>query len=241
MMDLPLFIEHAQACAPAIEAVTLAKIAKQESALRPWALSVNYPNGTARKLGEPGGYARLQKQPSSKDQALRWAKRLIEQGHTVSFGLMQISSQNLARLGYTLEQAYEPCTNIKIAGMLLQQKLASAKTLAPGNPLPVALSLYNSGDLRMGFSNGYVSGVLGQVVKPITLQVKPTGASTGKITTSFVAAMPSPIGAGTTVPDQRDTTSRATAVRATLPRAALVHDSRLAALAAPTRIEWVKP
>ena len=61
MMDLPLFIEHAQACAPAIEAVTLAKIAKQESALRPWALSVNYPNGTARKLGEPGGYARLQK------------------------------------------------------------------------------------------------------------------------------------------------------------------------------------
>ena len=168
-----------------------AKIAKQESALRPWALSVNYPNGTARKLGEPGGYARLQKQPSSKDQALRWAKRLIEQGQTVSFGLMQISSQNLARLGYTLEQAYEPCTNIKIAGTLLSQKLASAKTLAPDNPLPVALSLYNSGDMRMGFANGYVSGVLGQVVKPDSLRVDSAGANVGKI--ALEAATPSPV------------------------------------------------
>lgn len=239
MMDLPLFIEHAQACAPAIEAVTLAKIAKQESALRPWALSVNYPNGTARKLGEPGGYARLQKQPSSKDQALRWAKRLIEQGHTVSFGLMQISSQNLARLGYTLEQAYEPCTNIKIAGTLLSQKLASAKTLAPDNPLPVALSLYNSGDMRMGFANGYVSGVLGQVVKPDSLRVDSAGASVGKI--ALEAATPSPVRTEAAAPVKGATASRAIAVRSSLPRAEPVQDSRLAALAAPTRIEWVKP
>lgn len=231
-MDLPVFIDHAQVCAPAVEAVTLAKIAKQESALRPWALSVNYPNGTARKLGEPGGYARLKQQPTSKPQAIRWANRLIEQGHTVSFGLMQISSQNLARLGYTLEQAYEPCTNIKIAGKLLAQKMASAKVIAPENPLPVALSLYNSGDVRMGFSNGYVSGVLNQKVHVPT---GATRAAAGKVVDTSAPPALIPVTA-------RPADVRAAPVRrAAAPGSSQASDGRHAALAAPTRIPWEKP
>lgn len=213
-MDLPLFIEHASACAPQIEAVTLAKIAKQESALRPWALSVNYPVGTARKLGEPGGYARLDKQPRTKAQAVHWATRLVEQGHTVSFGLMQISSQNLARLGYTLEQAFEPCTNIQIAGALLSEKLARARQLAPDDPLPTALSLYNSGDRWMGFNNGYVSGVLNQPVIYSAGRGQPRAP---------VAAAAQP------------------ALPRVAPLGSLQSPNYRAALVAPTRVLWAKP
>ena len=230
-MDLPVFIEHAQVCAPAVEAVTLAKIAKQESALRPWALSVNYPNGTARKLGEPGGYARLQRQPTSKHQAIRWANRLIEQGHTVSFGLMQISSQNLARLGYTLEQAYEPCTNIKIAGTLLAQKMASAKSFAPHDPLPTALSLYNSGDPRMGFTNGYVAGVLNQKVK---LDATAKGKQGGGQPVHRAETIPAAAVVNTSLPGRIRPTQTQPPKRADV-------GAHQAALAAPTRIVWQKP
>lgn len=225
-MDLPLFIEHASACGPQIEAVTLAKIAKQESALRPWALSVNYPLGTARKLGEPGGYARLATQPQSKAQAVRWAARLVEQGHTVSFGLMQVSSQNLSRLGYTLEQAYDPCANIKIAALLLAEKLERARKLAPNDPLPTALSIYNSGDAWTGFANGYVSGVLGQTVATMPVSVRfPTVPSLPVIADSEVAEK-SFRGAPT---------SRRVGVRA------VPGPNYRAALAAPTSIVWNKP
>lgn len=221
-MDLSLFIEHANACGPQIEAVTLAKIAKQESALRPWALSVNYPLGTARKLGVPGGYARLAQQPQTKAQAVRWAARLVEQGHTVSFGLMQVSSQNLARLGYTLEQAYEPCTNIKIAATLLADKLQLAKKVTPNDPWPTALSFYNAGDARTGFSNGYVAGVMNQPVAamPARGAVMPS-APEPRVTTQDSAVAPTP------------KSVRTPAVEAV--------PAYRAAMTAPTRINWKKP
>lgn len=225
-MDLPLFIEHASACGPQIEAVTLAKIAKQESALRPWALSVNYPLGTARKLGEPGGYARLAAQPQSKAQAVRWAARLIEQGHTVSFGLMQVSSQNLSRLGYTLEQAFEPCTNIKIAASLLAEKLERAKKVTPGDPLPTALSFYNAGDAWTGFANGYVSGVLSQAVAKTPVSMRLPAAPSLLAPADSKAADKSANGAPASKP--------------VVVRAASAPGYR-AALSAPTRIVWNKP
>lgn len=225
-MDLPQFIEHAALCGPQVEAVTLAKIAKQESALKPWALSVNYPLGTARKLGEPGGYARLAQQPKTKDQAVRWAARLVEQGHTVSFGVMQISSQNLARLGYTLEQAYEPCINIKIAAALLSEKLGRARQLAPHDPLPIALSLYNSGDPSLGFGNGYVSGVLGQSV-PLALsgRIVPTHVQSDSVITSTAFA-PHP-----------NSASHVEKPQVLVFNSALAENDR-AARVAPTRVAW---
>lgn len=154
------FIVHVEQCAPAAHAETLLRIARQESALKPWALSVNYPKGTAAKLGQPGGYAHLQKQPTSKEQAVRWAEKLVQQGHTVSLGLMQVSSQNLAAHGYTIEQAFDLCTNINLGAVILADAMKRAQ--GSDDPLSAALSIYNSGDTRTGIANGYAAGVQGQ-------------------------------------------------------------------------------
>ena len=158
-----LFIQHAAACAPAAHHPTLVQIARQESALRPWALSINYPKGTAKALGRPGATARLQSQPESKAQAVQWARALIGQGYTVSMGLMQVSSQNLSAFGYSVEDAFEPCNNIKMGASIYNS--ARQQAVNADDPDAAALSIYNSGNATMGIANGYAQGVMAQPVE----------------------------------------------------------------------------
>lgn len=161
MIDLPDFDNLARTCAPMVAIETLRGIARTESAYRPHALSINYPLRTASKDGRPGRYAFLTRQPKDTGEAIQWAKDLIAGGYTVSIGLVQINSEHLSNLGATVEQAFDPCVNLRLGAALFTEKYRTAvKRLGSGQAaLDEALSTYNSGSTVMGFQNGYVQSV----------------------------------------------------------------------------------
>lgn len=143
------FIALAQQCAPAIEPRTMAAIVKHESGFKPNAIGINR-----------GG--RLQWQPRDKTEAVVTATWLIEQGYNIDMGLGQINSANLRRLGLTVNDVFDPCTNLRAAARILGDNLslASKSQTDPQKRLHVALSYYNTGSPTRGFNNGYVRKVM---------------------------------------------------------------------------------
>ena len=134
------------ACALNVHPVTLEAIVRVESGGNPLALNVN-------KL--PG----LQPRAASVADAVREAERYIARGHSVDLGLAQINSRNLPRLGLTIEQVLDPCTNIAAGGRILTANYADAsQRWGEGQvALRAALSAYNTGNFSAGFRNGYVA------------------------------------------------------------------------------------
>ncbi|MBX8493168.1 lytic transglycosylase domain-containing protein [Pseudomonas cichorii] len=137
-------------CAPFVSSNTMMAIIGHESAGNPWALGVN-------------GSHRFQK-PTDYGSAVAEAKRLISKGASVDMGLMQINSYTMARLGLTVEQIYDPCSNIYAGGVVLTRNYVKATDQFgdPQSALQAALSAYNTGNFRSGFKNGYVRSVLNQ-------------------------------------------------------------------------------
>jgi type IV secretion system protein VirB1 len=133
-------------CAPEVSVVTVERIIQVESAGEPLALNVNRAKV---KLSVPKDAA----------HAASLAKEWIAKGFSVDIGLMQINSRNLSRLGLTVEQVLDPCTNIRAGATILSADYAEAtKTHGPGQKaLQAALSAYNTGSASRGFQNGYVS------------------------------------------------------------------------------------
>jgi type IV secretion system protein VirB1 len=151
----------AQSCAPSVPVSTLEAIARTESALYPYALSINRPHQLARRQGWNRGTITLKRQPASREEAIAWAKWLLSQQITVSIGLLQVNSEHAKGLQLTVEQLFEPCTNLGAGAMLLAQTYAvAARGQGEGLPaLDTALSYYNTGTPHIGFQNGYVSQV----------------------------------------------------------------------------------
>lgn len=119
MLDLLL------ACAPAVDPVTMSAIVKQESGGQPWVINDN--NGKrSYQLG-------------SKAEAVLKATELISAGHSIDMGLAQINSKNLGWLGLSVEQVFDPCTNIAAGAKVLAQGYQNTGSLA------AALSMYNTG------------------------------------------------------------------------------------------------
>lgn len=181
-MDLQSFDELASRCAPMVAVATIREVARVESAYNPNALSINYPKKTAAKAGVPLGYAHLSRQPSSRDEAISWARWFIANGHSVSIGLVQVSSQHLAEFSTSLENAFDPCVNLKIGGALLHRKYqAAVNRWGHGQQaLSEAFSTYNSGSTSLGFDNGYVSAVRGAKSKTPPISYKPPQESEAK-------------------------------------------------------------
>lgn len=163
MIDIALLI----ACAPTVAHQTTAQIMQIESAANPIALNVN---GT-----------RITRKPRDADDAAAMARRYIAQGYTVDLGLMQINSVNLLRLGYTVEDMFEPCKNIAAGGRIITDFYRRAKTVHGDDQhaLLAALSAYNTGNFQSGFSNGYVAKYIGKT--PVEL---PTSAPSSNSTIS---------------------------------------------------------
>lgn len=115
---------------------------------------------------------------ADKASAVRLAQSLLDRGHTVSLGPGQINDRNLPKLGLTLEEVFEPCTNFSAMDRVLSEAYARAvKTFGPGQrALRAALSAYNSGDFYRGERDGYVDLVFAAAGKPLTLR---TGTGTG--------------------------------------------------------------
>ena len=105
--------------------------------------------------------------PSSEEEAVRIARDLISQGHSIDMGLGQINSANLDWLGLTVDTVFDSCTNVSASERVLRDGYdrARAQGSDPETALHQALSAYNTGTFTRGFSNGYVARVMGGEVE----------------------------------------------------------------------------
>ena len=151
----------AQSCATNVPVSTLEAIARTESALYPYALSINRPHQFARRQGWSRGTITLERQPASLEEAIAWTKWLLAQGVTVSIGLLQVSSEHAALLHLAPEELFDPCTNLRSGAALLAATYAeTARIQGEGfAALDSALSYYNTGSPTAGLTNGYVHQV----------------------------------------------------------------------------------
>lgn len=135
-------------CAPFVSSNTLMAVIEHESRGNAWALGVN----GSQRFNKPGNYP----------QAVLEAKRLIAQGANVDMGLMQINSRTMVNLGLTVEQTFDPCTNVYAGGVVLTRNYVQAVKQFGNDQvaLQAALSAYNTGNFQKGFKNGYVRNVL---------------------------------------------------------------------------------
>lgn len=147
-METTAFVALALACAPAVHVDTAHALVKVESSFNPWA------------IGVVGG--ELQQQPGSRAEALATAAALKTGGWDFSVGLGQINVRNFARLGLTLQSAFEPCSNLAAMQVVLTDCFERAAPAGRRNQhtLRQALSCYYSGNFSTGFQHGYVQRVV---------------------------------------------------------------------------------
>jgi type IV secretion system protein VirB1 len=152
----------ANSCAANVPASTLEAIARTESALHPYALSVNRPHQLARRQGSDRGTITLQRQPASLEEAIAWTKWLLDQGITVSIGVLQVNVEQAALLHVSPDQLFDPCTNLRAGATLLSVTYAeTARLHGTGSAALIsALSYYNTGSPTAGLRNGYAQQVI---------------------------------------------------------------------------------
>ena len=114
MLDLALVLALSAQCAPGVSPQTLAAIAHTESRFNPLAIGVN--RGAAVR------------QPRTREEAGRVARRLIASGANIDLGLAQINSSNLGWLRLSVEDAFDPCRNLTAAGTVLRAGFDPAST-----------------------------------------------------------------------------------------------------------------
>jgi hypothetical protein len=118
-MPITSFQALARSCTENVPVSTLEAIARTESALYPYALSVNRPHQLARRQGWSRGTITLERQPASREEAIVWTKWLLSQGVTVSVGLLQVNSEHAALLNLAPAELFDPCTNLRSGAALL--------------------------------------------------------------------------------------------------------------------------
>ena len=143
--DVPAIVSLARQCAPAVATEAVVPLVVTESGGDPLRINVNKgPRVRAGSIAEGASLVR----------------RYMVAGYSVDIGLAQINSANFARLGVTVEQALEPCTNLRLASSVLQEGYGLASRHYTGlDAISATYSLYNTGTLTRGFRNGYVSRV----------------------------------------------------------------------------------
>lgn len=182
ILALSALVGLAQQCATNVAPETLLAVVRAESAFDPWVVAVN---GATRQVLHPASAA----------EAAATAARLIAAGRSVDLGLGQINSRNLAALGMTAADAFDPCRNLAASARILQ---AGYRRAAPGAGeeqagLRTALSLYNTGDPARGFRNGYVTRVVraaAEVVPALKAGLPPSPAEVAEAPAWDVFARP---------------------------------------------------
>jgi len=148
----------AQTCAPNVAPDTIEAIATAESALHPYALSINHPAHSARAVGYKESNLLLAQQPKTREEAVKWMRWLLKHGYTVSIGLMQVNIEVDPALHIQPTTLFEPCANIAAAARILAVDYATQRHDLDG--LIRSLSLYNSGSTSTGILNGYTNSVI---------------------------------------------------------------------------------
>ncbi len=147
-IDLATVLALAQACAPSVAPMTLASVLRVESGFDPLVIGINTPR-----------HARIA--PKSAAEAIATAGRLIAAGDSIDLGLGQINSRNLAWLGLSVADAFDPCRNLAASARVIAAGYdrAGPRPGAEQAALRTALSYYNTGDPQRGIRNGYVAKV----------------------------------------------------------------------------------
>ena len=152
LLSVPMIMALATACAPSVAPETLTAVVFTESGGDPLAIGVNRPKP-------------YRLHPQSASDAARIADRLLAEGGNFDLGLGQINSRNLARLGLSAADAFNPCRNLAASAQLLAANFSAAVPITKDvqAALRTSLSLYNTGDPIRGFHNGYVAKVTASV------------------------------------------------------------------------------
>jgi type IV secretion system protein VirB1 len=155
ILSLAVFAQLAASCAPMVHVDTLAAIARTESGFHSGAI-----NDSAVKRSY---LAR------TKEEAIALATELVSvKNRMVDLGLMQVNSKNLAALGMTVADAFDPCKNINAGARVLLAAFTPPAARQDAQPaLLKAISRYNTGDPGRGFTNGYVSKVIASAEKVV--------------------------------------------------------------------------
>lgn len=146
MLSMAHIIALASQCAPTVAPETLYAVIATESQGNPFAIGIN-------------GGKRLERQPRNRGEAVATARMLLSQGANIDLGLGQINSANLSWLQLSVEDAFEPCANIRAAAKVLSSNYKAALAAGHDTPLGAALSAYNTGSMTKGYRNGYVAKV----------------------------------------------------------------------------------
>ena len=175
--DVPAIVSLAQRCAPEVATEAVVPLVVTESGGDALQININKgPRVRAGSIAEGAGIVR----------------RYMLAGYTVDVGLAQINSGNFARLGVTVEQVFDPCTNLRLASAVLQEGYGRASRHYAGlDAIWATFSLYNTGTLTRGFDNGYVRRVwstasaMGSVQgTPLLPTSPPSSTDTARATTS---------------------------------------------------------
>ncbi len=156
-------------CAPTVHPDTMSAVMSAESRGHKYAIAdagpVNLP-WAKRKTMVRSIY------PSTLDEAESIVNGLLAKGHTVSLGLGQVNDRNLAKMGMSVRDAFDPCINLAASGKILTEFYHKAVVRFGTGPqaLKAALSAYNSGSWVRGAQDGYVDLVIRQHGKNIPLR-----------------------------------------------------------------------
>lgn len=168
-----------QQCAPNVGVVTMRAIVRTESGGNPFILADAGPAHLPWSVRKD--MVRTLR-PSSAQEAAALVAQLIAEGHIVAIGLTQINAKNLPALGMTVEQALDPCQNLRGGARILTDFYRTAlRRFGPANEqaaLQAALSAYWSGNMADGFGGGYVQKVLDNAGQPVALRIPSAGQGT---------------------------------------------------------------
>ena len=149
----------AQQCAPEIATEAVVPLVLTESGGDD--LSININKGPRVRVASIAEGAAL-------------VRRYMAAGYTVDVGLAQVNSVNFARLGVDVEQAFDTCTNLRLASSMLRAGYGLAIQHYTGlDAISATYSLYNTGTLTRGFRNGYVGRVWSTACGMGTIQTPP--------------------------------------------------------------------
>lgn len=159
----------AQQCASEVATEAVVPLVMTESGGDDMAINVNRgPRVRARSVAEGAALVR----------------QYMALGYTVDVGLAQINSQNFSGLGVSVEQVFEPCTNLRLASKVLQQGYGLASRHYTGlDAISATYSLYNTGTLTRGFRNGYVGRVWSAAAGLGSIQAAPPIPGGGLVVT----------------------------------------------------------
>lgn len=138
-------------CAPALDPRLAIALIKRESGFNQFAIGLDSKHNV-----------RLSRQPRTAQEAVLTAADLAQKGYSFSVGLTQIHITNVKKWGISWDDAFIPCTSLKISQSIFLSffKVAQSAGYKGDDAVYAALRGYNSGSINAQVSNNYASAIM---------------------------------------------------------------------------------